>query len=141
MGWTLPLVASGLQGILNALQSAPTPNQGAYATEETAAQFTAARDAALALLVGGVVGSAGIFTVRLSGQVQEEHGVTWDIPLEAVTVEIARHQLAPEQTYSAGPVTVTLRQSGPDPLASAPIEAVTLEIARHQPRVGARSYQ
>lgn len=141
MGWTLPLVASGLPGILGALQTAPVPNQGAYASAETAAQFTAARDAAITLLAGGYVGAEGIFTVRLSGQVQEEHGAAWDIPLEAVMVEIARHQLAPEQTYSAGPVTVTLRQTGPDPVDSTPIEAVTVEIARHQPRVGARSYQ
>lgn len=141
MSWTLPLVARDQAGMIEALHAAPTPNQGGYAADEAAAQFTAARDAALAIIASGCLGETGIFTVQLSGNTQEEHGAAWDIPLEAVTITIARHQVAPEQTYSAGPVTVTLRQTGPDPVDSAPIEAVTLEIARHQPRVGARSYQ
>ncbi len=140
-GWELPLVAAGQAGILDALTNAPTPNQGGYASAETAAQFTAARDAASALIAAGHLGSEGIFTVRLAGQTQAEHGAAWDIPLESVTITIARHAPSAGQTYQAGPVTITLASDPADVASSSPIEAITIELARHEPRVGRRSYQ
>lgn len=141
MGWQVPLVATNLSGICAALEAVSPPNQGGYAAEETGAQFSAARDAALAILASQALGADGIFTVRLSGNAQEEHGASFDIPLEQVTIEIAKHAPIPQEIFSAGPVTITLSSGPTDPAESQPIEAVRIEIARHQPRIGRRSYQ
>lgn len=140
MTWQLPLVALHLQGILDALDSAPMPNQGGYAVNETAEQFQAARDAARAILASGNLGSEGIFTVRLTGSAQSEHGMDIERPLEEIIIEIARHAPQPMQEYTAGPVTVRLSSGPIDPADSAPIEALRIDLARHLPRTGRRSY-
>lgn len=143
MTWQLPLVALHVSGILDALERAPVPNQGGYAAPETAMQFEAARTAAQTLLAGGHLGVEGIFTVRLSGSAQPEHGAADDRPLEEIVIEIARHASMAPREYHAGPVTVRLGGASiSEALASAPLETVRIEIARHQPRSGGsrRSY-
>ena len=142
LGWDVPVVARDREGAIAGLEAAPVPNQGGEGAAEAAAQFRAARDAALSILRGGHLGADGVFTVRLSGRAQPGHSAdaAVDLPAEVVTIEIARHAPAESVTYEAGPVRVTLASGPTDPAQSAPLEALSLEVARHVPRIGRRSY-
>lgn len=137
MSWTVPLIGHTAT-IQQQLEQAPIPNQGGEATAETSAQFTEARAAALRLIASGCVGTEGIISVVLSGHTVAAHGAEPTIPLETVRIVIERHLGAREQSFQAGPVTVTLAA---DQASEQPIEALTIDIARHQARVGVRSYQ
>lgn len=142
-GWTVPLIAPSYDAIQQMLEDAPTPNQGAYAPDEAAAQFAAARDAALSLLRAGLVGASGVFRVALSGSAQPGHAYNPEvsIPAETITVEIARHAPLIAQEYTAGPVTVHITAPEGAPTDYAPLEAVSITVERHEPRTGLRSYQ
>lgn len=142
-GWNVPLIAPSFDALVNMLESVSAPNQGGYAPDETAAQFEAARDAALSLLRAGLVGSTGVFRVALSGSAQPGHTYNPDvsIPAETITVEIARHAPLIAQEYTAGPVTVHITAPEGAPTDYAPLEAISITVERHEPRTGLRSYQ